>query len=69
MTNRSTDVALESFFDRDQWGLSIGSFRFAPRADIPAAPVFMSTRPNKPTPLNMESRGFSKSPNFFPAGY
>ena len=33
-------------FDQVQRGLSIGSFRFAPRADISAAPAFMSTRPS-----------------------
>jgi hypothetical protein len=33
-------------FDQVQWGLPIGPFRLAPRADIPPAPRFMSTRPN-----------------------
>jgi hypothetical protein len=34
-------------FDRFQRGFSIGSFRFVPRADIPAALAFMSTRPSQ----------------------
>ena len=33
-------------FDQVQRGLPIGPFRLAPRADIPPAPRFMSTRPN-----------------------
>jgi hypothetical protein len=33
-------------FDRVKLGFPVGSFRFAPRADIPLAPAFMSTRPS-----------------------
>jgi len=32
-------------FDRVQWRLHIGRFRFAPRADILLAPTFVGTRP------------------------